>query len=61
MHVDEDIYELLKKIQKAKQFHNKYRDKAQDLLNKLIHFNDYQATIIRDEIGLDPNELADLE
>lgn len=56
--IDEDIFDLLKRISKTKQFENKYRDKAQVLLNKIIHFNDYQNTIIRDEGGeeiLNPN------
>lgn len=39
--IDEDIYELLKKIQKTKNFENKYRDKATVLLNKILHFNEY--------------------
>ena len=47
--VDEEMFELLKKISKTKQFENKYRDKATVLLDKIIHFNDYQNTIIRDE------------
>ena len=49
LHIDEEIFDLLKRIQKTKQFENKYRDKATVLLNKIIHFNDYQNTIIRDE------------
>lgn len=54
--IDEEIFDLLKKISKTKQFENKYRDKATVLLNKILHFNDYQNTIIRDE-GLDENAL----
>lgn len=47
--IDEEIFDLLKRISKTKQFENKYRDKATVLLNKIIHFNDYQNAIIRDE------------
>jgi len=46
--IDEEIYELLKKVSKNKSFENKYRDKATVLLNRVLHFNDYQNTIIRD-------------
>lgn len=60
--IDEEIFDLLKRISKTKQFENKYRDKATVLLNKIIHFNDYQNTIIRDENNneeiLDPSMLG---
>lgn len=63
--IDEEIFDLLKRISKTKQFENKYRDKATVLLNKIIHFNDYQNTIIRDEnneeilnINADPSLLG---
>ncbi len=60
--IDEEIFDLLKRISKTKQFENKYRDKATVLLNKIIHFNDYQNTIIRDENNnediLDPSLLG---
>ena len=39
--IDEEIYELLKKIQKHKEFESKYRDKAHVLLDKVLHFNEY--------------------
>ena len=55
--IDEELYELLKKISKTKNFENKYRDKATVLLNKVMHFNEYQNTIIRDnDDGLTLNE-----
>ena len=40
--IDEEIYELLKKISKNKEFESKYRDKATVLLDKVLHFNEYR-------------------
>lgn len=42
MEVDEEIYDLLKRINKTKQLLDKYRTKATVLLDKLLHFNDYR-------------------
>lgn len=39
--IDEELYDLLKKIQKMKNFENKYREKASLLMTKLVHLNDY--------------------
>jgi hypothetical protein len=39
--IDDELLDLLKKITKTKNFENKYRDKAQVLLTKLLHFNEY--------------------
>jgi hypothetical protein len=47
MNNDEEIFDLLKRITKTKQFENKYKDKASVLLDKMLHFNDYQ--IIQDK------------
>ena len=40
--IDEDIYDLLKRVTKMKAFEHKYRDKAALQLDKLLHFNEYQ-------------------
>ena len=42
LEIDEELYELLKKINKTKQFEHKYRTKATVLLEKLLTFNDYR-------------------
>ena len=47
--IDEEIYELLKKIQKNKEFESKYRDKAAVLLDKVLHFNEYREQLIMQE------------
>ena len=39
--IDEDIFDLLKRISKMKSFEHKYRDKAALQLDKLLHFNEY--------------------
>ena len=41
LEIDEELYDLLKRINKMKQFDHKYRSKSQDLLEKLLTFNDY--------------------
>ena len=40
--IDEDIFDLLKRVSKMKSFEHKYRDKAALQLDKLLHFNEYQ-------------------
>ena len=42
LEIDEELYELLKRINKTKQFEHKYRTKATVLLDKILHFNDYR-------------------
>lgn len=49
--IDEDIYELLKKVSKNKDFESKYRDKATVLLDKVLHFNEYREQLILQEAG----------
>ena len=49
--IDEEIYELLKKISKNKEFESKYRDKATVLLDKVLHFNEYREQLILQEAG----------
>ena len=44
--IDEEIYELLKKISKNRDFEDKYRNKATVLLDKVLHFNDYREQLI---------------
>ena len=39
--IDDELLELLKRITKTKNFENKYRDKAQVLLTKILHFNEF--------------------
>ena len=40
--IDEEIYDLLKRMVKTKQFEHKYRTKSTMLLDKMLHFNDYR-------------------
>lgn len=49
--IDEEIYELLKKVSKNKDFESKYRDKATVLLDKVLHFNEYREQLILQEAG----------
>ena len=42
LEIDEELYDLLKRINKTKQFEHKYRTKSTVLLDKLLHFNDYR-------------------
>lgn len=42
LEIDEEIYDLLKRINKTKQFEHKYKTKATVLLDKILHFNDYR-------------------
>jgi len=42
LEIDEELYDLLKRINKTKQIEAKYRSKATVLLDKLLHFNDYR-------------------
>ena len=44
--IDEEIYELLKKISKSKDWDSKYRDKATVLLDKVLHFNEYREQLL---------------
>ena len=44
--IDEEIYDLLKRIQKTKGIENKYKDKATILLDKLLNFNEYYAPAV---------------
>ena len=37
--VDEQIYELLKKVLKCKEITSKYKEKAQTLMDKLLNIN----------------------
>lgn len=39
--VEEDIYDLLKKITKCKDFSSKYRDRAQETLDSILNFDSY--------------------
>ena len=54
LEIDEEIYDLLKRINKTKQIEHKYRTKATVLLDKILHFNDYR---IIDGEGFDGNRL----
>lgn len=49
--LDEEIYEVLKKISKNKDFESKYRDKATVLLDKVLHFNEYREQLMLQEAG----------
>ena len=40
--IDEEIYEVLKRINKTKGFENKYKSKSTVLLDKILHFNDFR-------------------
>ena len=40
--IDEEIYDVLKRINKTKGFENKYKSKATVLLDKILHFNDFR-------------------
>ena len=42
MEIEEELYDLLKRMNKMKQFEEKYRTKATVLLEKLLTFNDYR-------------------
>ena len=55
--IDEEIYELLKKISKNNAFESKYRDKATVLLDKVLHFNEYREQLLLQEGGSDINSL----
>ena len=42
LEIDEEMYDLLKRINKTKSFDHKYRTKSTVLLDKILHFNDYR-------------------
>lgn len=49
--IDEEIYELLKKVSKNREFEDKYRNKATVLLDKVLHFNEYREQLLLQEQG----------
>lgn len=42
LEIDEELYDLLKRINKTKSFEHKYRSKATVLLERVLNFNDYR-------------------
>lgn len=40
--IDEELFELLKKLSKSKELDEKYKSKAGIMLDKVLHFDEYQ-------------------
>lgn len=51
--IDEEIYELLKKLSKSKDFEVKYRDKAAVLLDRILNFNEYRDNALINQMKED--------
>ncbi len=54
--IDEEIYDLLKRCSKLKDFDEKYKTKASVMLDRVLHFDDYQATMAIQQTIQDGNE-----
>jgi len=51
INVDEELIDLVKRITKTKNFENKFRDKAQVLLEELRELQQQKSDIIQDNLG----------
>lgn len=59
--IDEELFELLKKLSKTKDLDPKYKEKANIMLDKVLHFDDYQQQIMIGQLENGNGNLANVQ